>query len=105
MTHFDLTPQNFYDPGISIYMGIRHIIHYSKQAKAAGYTGTQLLRHELIGYNTGFVTNSNASWLVQYSDEIGSLAGWYLANGHLYDSQFTWTGDPRVSRSQPWGWY
>jgi hypothetical protein len=105
MTQFSLTPQNFYDPGISIYMGIRHVIHYNKQAKAAGYTGTQLLRHELIGYNTGSVTNSNASWLVQYSDEIGSLAGWYLANGHLYDTQFTWTGDPRVNRSQPWGWY
>jgi hypothetical protein len=33
------------------------------------------------------------------------MAGWYLHNGHLYDTLFTWTGDPNVNRSQPWGWY
>jgi len=105
MTQFSFVPQNFYDPGISIYMGIRHLIHYSKQAKAAGYTGTEWLRHSLIGYNTGFVTGASESWLVQYSDEIGALAGWYLSNGHLYDTQFTYTGASDVDRSQPWGWY
>lgn len=105
MTQFSFVPQNFYDPGISIYMGIRHLIHYSKQAKAAGYTGTEWLRHSLIGYNTGFVTGASESWLVAYSDEIGALAGWYLTNGHLYDTQFTYTGASDVNRSQPWGWY
>jgi hypothetical protein len=43
--------------------------------------------------------------MTQYSDEIGALAAWYLHNGHLHDSLITWTGDPRVNRSQPWGWY
>ncbi len=105
MTQFTFTPQNFYDPGIAVYMGIRHLLHFTRQAKAAGYTGTEQLRHALIGYNTGRVTTSDPNWLKQYSDEIGALAGWYLNNGHLYDDQFTWTSDPRVNRSQPWGWY
>jgi hypothetical protein len=105
MTQYDFTPQNFYDPGIAVHMGIRHLLHFANQAKAAGYSGTELLRHALIGYNTGWVTNSNQSWLQQYSDEIGAIAGWYLNNGHLYDSQFTWTGSPAVNRSSPWGWY
>jgi hypothetical protein len=105
MTQYDFTPQNFYDPGIAIHMGIRHLLHFSNLASAAGYSGTELLRHALIGYNTGWVTNSSASWLQQYSDEIGAIAGWYLNNGHLYDSQFTWTGSSAVDRSSPWGWY
>ncbi len=105
MTQYDFTPQNFYDPGIAIHMGIRHLLHFANQARAAGYSGTELLRHALIGYNTGWVTNANQSWLQQYSDEIGAIAGWYLNNGHLYDSQFTWTGSSAVDRSSPWGWY
>lgn len=105
MVQYDFTPQNFYDPGIAIHMGIRHLLHFADQAMAAGYSGTELLRHALIGYNTGWVTNSNQSWLQQYSDEIGAIAGWYLNNGHLYDSQFTWTGSSAVDRSSPWGWY
>jgi hypothetical protein len=105
LTMFDYTPQNFYDPGISVYMGIRHLIHFAHQAQSAGYTGADVLRHALMGYNTGYINTSNASWMTQYSDEIGALAGWYLNNGHLYDNTFTWTGDTRVDRSQPWGWY
>ena len=105
MTQYDFTPQNFYDPGIAIHMGIRHLLHFANQARAAGYSGTELLRHALIGYNTGWVTNASQSWLQQYSDEIGAIAGWYLNNGHLYDSQFTWTGSSAVDRSSPWGWY
>ena len=105
MVQYDFTPQNFYDPGISIYMGMRHLIHFSRQAVASGYTGIEFIRHTLIGYNTGSVNSSNQNWIVQYSDEIGALAGWYLLNGHLYDTAFTYTGDPQVNRSQPWGWY
>jgi hypothetical protein len=105
MTQFSFTPQNFYDPGVAVYMGIRHLLHFSNQARAAGYSGNDLLRHTLIGYNTGNVNVTDENLLKQYSDEIGSLAGWYLSNSHLYDTLFTWTGDPRVNRSQPWGWY
>jgi hypothetical protein len=103
MVQYAFTPQNFYDPGIATYMGIRHLIHFSRLAKAAGYHGADLLRHALAGYNTGYIDNTGV--LTSYSDEIGALAGWYLHNGHLYDSLITWTGDPRVDRSQPWGWY
>ena len=102
---YDFRPQNFYDPGIAVHMGIRHLLHFSNQAKAAGYTGSELLRHALIGYNTGVIEISNQDWMRQYSDEIGALAGWYLNTGHLYDTAFSWTGSPDVDRSNPWGWY
>ncbi len=105
MVQYAFTPQNYYDPGIAVHMGIRHLIHFAHQSKAAGFSGTDFLRHALIGYNTGWVTTSNQSLLQQYSDEIGALAGWYLVNGHLYDSAFTWTGSQAVNRSSPWGWY
>jgi len=105
LPQYDFTPQNYYDPGIAIHMGIRHLLHFANQARAAGYTGNEYIRHALIGYNTGTVNNSNQSWLHQYSDEIGAIAGWYLNNGHLYDTAFTWTGSPVVKRSNPWSWY
>jgi hypothetical protein len=105
MVQYTFTPQNFYDPGIAVHMGIRHLIHFAHQSKAAGFAATDFLRHALIGYNTGWVTTSNQSLLQQYSDEIGALAGWYLTNGHLYDNAFTWTGSQAVNRGSPWGWY
>ncbi len=105
MTQYAFTPQNFYDPGIAIYMGFRHLIHFSRLAKVEGYRGSELLRHALMGYNTGYIDTTDQNAMTQYSDEIGAMAGWYLHNGHLYDTLFTWTGDPGVDRSQPWGWY
>lgn len=102
---YDLVPANFYDIGISIHMGIRHLIHFAHLASAAGETGVNIARYALAGYNTGWVTNVGSGELTSYSDEIGALAGWYLNNGHLYDTAWTWTGDPRVDRSNPWGWY
>ncbi len=104
MIMYDYTPENYYDPGISVHMGIRHLIHFAHSASAAGYSGVELLRHALVGYNTGHVETSDQNLLQQYSDEIGALAGWYLSTGHLYDTIWTWTGDPRVNRSSPWGW-
>jgi hypothetical protein len=105
MTQYAFTPQNFYDPGIATYMGIRHLIHFSRLAKAEGYRGPELLRHALMGYNTGYIDTTDQNAMTQYSDEIGAMVGWYLHNGHLYDTLFTWTGDPGLDRSQPWGWY
>ncbi len=99
---YDQVPQNFYDIGIAIHMGIRHLIHFAHLAQSAGETGVNIVRYGLAGYNTGQVTNSGV--LTSYSDEIGALAGWYIDNGHLYDTAWTWTGDPRVDRSNPWGW-
>ncbi len=102
---YDLVPANFYDIGISIHMGIRHLIHFAHLASAAGDSGVDIARYALAGYNTGWVTNVGSGELTSYSDEIGALAGWYLNNNHLYDTAWTWTGDPRVDRSNPWGWY
>jgi hypothetical protein len=105
MTQYAFTAQNFYDPGIATYMGIRHLIHFSRLAKAKGYRGSELLRHALLGYNTGYIDTTAQNVLAQYSDEIGAMAGWYLHNRHLHDAFFAWTGDPSVGRNQPWGWY
>lgn len=105
MVQYNLTPQNFYDPSISIHSGIRHFLHFVDQAQAAGYTGVELLRHALIGYNTGAINGASASWMQQYSDEIGAMAGWYLSTGHLTDAAYTWTNSPDVNRSNPWDWY
>jgi hypothetical protein len=102
---YDLVPENFYDIGISIHMGIRHLIHFAHLAQAAGESGLNIVRYGLAGYNTGQVTNVGSGELTSYSDEIGALAGWYIDNNHLYDTAWTWTGDPRVDRSNPWGWY
>jgi hypothetical protein len=102
---YSLTADNFYDIGISIHMGIRHLIHFAHMASSAGDTGTNLVRYALAGYNTGWVTNVSSDELTSYSDEIGALAGWYIENNHLSDTDWTWTGDPRVDRSNPWGWY
>ncbi len=105
MTQYAFTPQNFYDPGIATYMGIRHLIHFARLAEAKGYRGSELLRHALLGYNTGYIDTTAQNTLTQYSDEIGAMAGWYLHNRHLHDASFTWTGDPNVDRSRSWGWY
>lgn len=105
MTQYDFTPANFYDPGISIHMGIRKVIHFSNLARQAGYTGLQVLRHATNAFNTGWVDGASDSWMKDYTDEIGALGGWYLNNNHLTDAEFTWTSDPRVDRSNPWGWY
>lgn len=104
MFQYDFVPANFYDPGIAVHMGIRHVIHFANQARAAGFSGKEILRHAVLGYNTGHVTGSDENWMRDYSDEIGALASWYLENNHLYDDTFTWTGDPRVNRNNPWRW-
>ncbi|OPZ87826.1 MAG: Endo-1,4-beta-xylanase Z precursor [Firmicutes bacterium ADurb.Bin419] len=104
MIHYELNESNFYDVGISIHMGIRKLIHFSKDAKAKGYTGKDALRRSILAFNTGWVEGASEAWIKEYSDEIAALAGWYL-NGHLSDDQWTWTGDSRVDRSNPWSWY
>src|SRR5258708_26274498 len=98
MTQYAFTPQNFYDPGVATYMGIRHLIHFSRLAKAQGYRGSELLRHALMGYNTGYIDTTDQNWMRQYPDEIGAMAGWYLHNVHLYDTLSPCSGDPGANR-------
>lgn len=105
MFMYTFVPENFYDARIAIHMGIRHLIHFANEAKAANYKGIDMLTHALIGYNTGKVQTSDQNLVHSYADEIGALAGWYLKNPHLQDTTFTWTSDPRVDRSNPWIWY
>jgi hypothetical protein len=105
MMQYDLTDQNFYDPGIAVYSGIRHFLHFATQAKKAGYTGTELLRHALIGFNSGSIDSNDPQWMKEYADEIGALSGWYL-QGHLTDALYTYTGSTSgVDRNTPWSWY
>ncbi|HEX3030015.1 MAG TPA: dockerin type I repeat-containing protein [Clostridia bacterium] len=104
MKQYDFTDYNFYDLGISIHMGIRHLLHFARLAKEK-YSGKDILRHGLMGYNTGWIDGSDPSWIADYADETASLAGWYLTNNHMSDDEFTWDKDPRVNRSNPWGWY
>jgi hypothetical protein len=100
---YKFSPENFYDPGIAIHMGIRHFLHFVNQAKQ--YHGVDRLEHAMIGYNTGSIQITNQSLIKSYCDETAALAGWYVQNSHLRDSEFTWTLDPRVNRSHPWSWY
>ena len=106
MTQYQLLNKNFYDPGVAVHMGIRHLVHFALAAKKINKTGNDLLRYSLIGYNTGHVDQPvDPKWMKEYADEIGALAGWYLKENHLSDDVFTWTGDARVDRANPWGWY
>jgi hypothetical protein len=100
---YKFSPENFYDPGIAIHMGIRHVLHFVNQAKH--YHGVDRIKHAMIGVDTGSIQITAKSPIKSYCNEIAALAGWYLHNGHLRDSEFTWTNDTRVSRRNPWSWY
>jgi len=104
MKQYKFTNENFYDPKISIHMGIRKLIHFSNQAGKI-YTGNDLLIRSLIGFNTGWLDKADENWIKEYAHEIGALSGWYIYNNHLYDNNFTWTKDEKVSRTNPWNWY
>ncbi len=103
MPPYNLSTGNYYDPGIAMYMGIRHFLHYINEAKQ--YHGVDRLKHAMIGFSTGSIQITDQSMVKSYDDEVAALAGWYLHNGHLQDSEVTWTGDPRVNRKNPWSWY
>lgn len=104
MTQYNFADDTFYDIGMSLHMGIRHFLHFARLAKEK-YSGKDILRHALMGYNTGWIDGSSEDWISKYADETASLAGWYLTNNHMSDDEFTWDMDPRVNRSNPWSWY
>ena len=103
MPLYKLTADNYYDPGIAIYMGLRHFLSYVEDAKQ--YHGIDRIKHAQTGFSTGSIQMTDPKQVKSYDDEVAALAGWYLHNGHLRDSEFTWTGDPRVNRKNPWSWY
>lgn len=103
-------PDVFYDPGISVHMGIRKFIHFAKWCKlgqypaARAYSGVEIIRHTLAAHNTGW-PEANEELLKTYSDEVGAAAKFYLEKGHLYDNVVTYTGDPQLERTAPWSWF
>lgn len=104
MFQYDFTDYNFYDVGISTHMGIRHFLHFARLAQEK-YSGKDIARHALMGFNTGWIDGSDEAWIVRYADETAALGAWYLKNNHMSDDEFTWDTDPRVDRSNPWGIY
>ena len=103
---YTLTPSNFYDPYISTHMGIRKLIHFVMEAKSFDQEGVEIVRCALKGFNSGHANPMQESEKgTGYSDEIGNLAQWYYNTKHFDDDDYTWTGDARVDRSDPWGWW
>lgn len=103
---YTLTPNNFYDPYISTHMGIRKLIHFVKEAKSFDQEGVEIVRCALKGFNSGHANPMQESEKgTGYSDEIGNLAQWYYNTKHFDDDDYTWTGDARVDRSDPWSWW
>jgi hypothetical protein len=104
MYQYDFTDYNFYDVGISVHMGIRHFLHFARLAQEK-YSGKDIARHGLMGFNTGWIDGADEAWIVRYADETAALGAWYLKNNHMSDDEFTWDTDPRVDRSNPWAIY
>jgi uncharacterized protein YjdB len=104
--HYPLNQPNFYDPGISMHLGIRKFLHFIKQAKEAGCTGVDVIRNALKGFNTGWAyPENNPQYYRDYPDDIAAMARWYLLNDHMEDDVFTWTNNPATDRTDPWGWW
>jgi len=103
---YTLTEKNFYDPYISTHMGIRKLIHFVKEAVDFGNEGVDIIRCALKGFNSGHANPMQESEKgTGYSDEIGNLAKWYFKTRHFDDNVYTWTGDEKVDREDPWGWW
>jgi len=103
---YTLNEKNFCDPYISTHMGIRKLIHFVMEAENFGVTGLDVVRSALKGFNSGHATPMQENETFHgYCDEIGSLGHWYYETGHYEDDDYTWTGDDRCDRKDPWGWW
>ena len=105
MYWYTLDEINFCDPYISTHMGIRKLIHFVFEAEDFGVTGLDIVRCALKGFNSGHADPILDKTFQGYCDEIGSLGHWYYETGHFEDDEFTWTGDARCDRTDPWGWW
>ena len=86
-------------------MGIRKLIHFVFEAESFGTTGLDIIRSALKGFNSGHADPMRDTSFQGYCDEIGSLGHWYYETGHFEDDEFTWTGDSRCDRTDPWSWW
>lgn len=125
-----LTPRNFYDPVVSVDMGLRKACWFSKQAQAdlilkkgfppattlsAFGKSPDLWMLVLKGFNTGWATfdvQSDGQWTVNkawydfYGTWSPAMSAWYLKEGHLEDGINTWHTDGRVRPylADPYTW-
>ena len=103
---YTLNEKNFADPYISTHMGIRKLIHFVMEAESFGVTGLDIVRSALKGFNSGHATPMSENEKFHgYCDEIASLGHWYYETGHFEDDEYTWTGDSRCDRDDPWSWW
>lgn len=57
------------------------------------------------GFNSGHADPIREKNFQGYCDEIGALGHWYYETGHFEDNEYTWTGDDRCDRTDPWSWW
>jgi hypothetical protein len=125
-----LTPRNFYDPVVSVDMGLRKACWFTLKAKedlilkkgfqagdplAAFGRTDEFWMLVLKGHNTGWATldvqeggtwTVNRPWFEFYGAWAPAMGHWYLKGNHLYDDLFTWHTDPRVKplTADPYSW-
>lgn len=125
-----LTPRNFYDPVISVDMGLRKACWFSKKARedmvakqgfkadaplSAFGSVPDLWMLVLKGFNTGWATYDvqangrwtvNQSWYDFYGTWSPAMSAWYLEENHLEDDVHTWHTDGRVAPylARPYDW-
>lgn len=111
MYQYSLSESTFYDAIISNHMGIRKILHFVRSAIVDyNLSGFQVVRAALKGHNTGWADydETNVGYYANYPDEIIAQAKWYYEEGHLYDGEFSWTGNQAIEsyrNSNPWEWW
>jgi hypothetical protein len=125
-----LTPRNFYDPVVSVDMGLRKACWFSLKARedliakkgfakdaplSAFATSRDFWMLILKGFNTGWATldvqesgswTVNKAWYEFYGTWSPAMSAWYLAENHLYDDVKSYHTDSRVNAylKTPYDW-
>jgi Glycosyl hydrolase family 46 len=93
---YEWTPENFYDPLISNFMGLRKMCHFAIQARTK-YKVTdpwEVLRLSLQAHNTGHANPGNdAAYMANYPDMCARMGEFYFQQKHMEDDVFTWTAN------------
>ncbi len=92
---YEWTPEHFYDPLISNFMGLRKMCHFAKQArdKYAVTDPWEVLRLSLQAHNTGHANPGNdEQYMATYPDMCARMGEFYH-DKHMEDEVFTWTGN------------
>ena len=122
MRRYAWKAENFLDPMISNFMGIRKMCHFALEARAKyGQTDPRaVLRLAVQGHNLGHANPGNdAAYMADYPDNVARMGEWYWNGGHAADEAFTWTGNfdgkyPATSYARPiqggnwsanWDWF